>query len=343
MSMYGVFMNERFAVIAADTKKTTVKDGKVILQQLDYQKLYLFNNLAVAFGGSTMIIQLILENLSRYAKEEITIHTINDIVQNSIKPNKNALAEITGKDTSEYMLEILAIHYNSDIQKNVMYHISSVDDFKFEETIFHGKTSKSNSYSWGGYEPETYSKSFAEYCRQNKPNDLVQTLLHNFQINVNERVGGFMDIIGFDRGELVVYNRFQLQDADFKKEIVSNAPNTSHAVFTGHVVGGSIESDTDINVHTDACIGRYLRVGYISHSFDDEGKIKYQYYPDSGILLGPYTSIRTGNDNYDLVISAFTGIQLNADMVTSRGKRILTEADLDDLQKQINELKGLKE
>lgn len=247
MSMYGVFMNERFAVIAADTKKTTKKDGKVILQQADFQKLHLFNDLAVAFGGYSNIVQLVLLNLSAFPKEEITIYTINDIVQNIIKPNKDKFSR--GHNGSEYMLEILAIQYDKTLQKNVMYSISSCDNFQLEKTIY-SDGPNSNSYSWGGYEPEKYANSFAEYCKKYKPNNLTEVFLNNFQMNVNERVGGFMDIIGFDNGKLVEYDRFKLKDKYLETADTDNPDNEGHAVIAGHIHTGK-----------DTIVGKNVVVG----------------------------------------------------------------------------------
>ena len=81
MSMYGVFMNKRLAVIAADTKRTKNDNGEIKLLQNDYKKLYLFDDLAVAFGGSIAVINAILTMLKDIPQEQITIKTINDIVQ----------------------------------------------------------------------------------------------------------------------------------------------------------------------------------------------------------------------------------------------------------------------
>lgn len=256
MSMYGIFMNDRFAVIAADTRKTTEENGKTVLLQDDYKKLYLFNGLAVAFGGSTAVMQIILNILQGMPSEQRTIHAINNIVQSIIKPNRDKLAKMLTGCPKDYMLEILAIQYRADIQKNVMYYITSLNDFEFEENISAEDTPQSGTYSWGGYEPEKYSKSFVEYCEKHTLENVTEAFLHNFQINVNERVGGYMDIIAFDKGQLVEYDRFKLQDTYLHN--TNKTIEEGHAVFGGHVRGGSIESDTNVNVTTDITVGRKI-------------------------------------------------------------------------------------
>ena len=334
MSMYGVFMNERLAVIAADTKRTKEDNGEIKLLQNDYKKLYLFNDLAVAFGGSIAVINAILTMLKDIPQEQITIQTINDIVQKTIKPNSEVLSETISDCNKDYMLEILAVQFKKDIQKNVMYHITSLNDFEFEETVFCGDTPKSNSYSWGGYEPDKYCKTFTEYCKKNKPSNITEMFLHNFQMNVDERVGGYMDIVAFDRGKLVEYDRFELKDIALMND------NSGHAIFSGKVIGGSIESNTDINVNKDASVGQYLRVGYVSSYVNDEGKTVYKWTDESGILLSGYTSIKTTNGGNNLAIGAMSSIELNATKVMQNGKRLLNENDLNDITEEIEQLKA---
>lgn len=334
MSMYGVFMNKRLAVIAADTKRTKNDNGEIKLLQNDYKKLYLFDDLAVAFGGSIAVINAILTMLKDIPQEQITIKTINDIVQKTIKPNKDILSEQISDCSRDYMLEILAVQFKKDIQKNVMYHITSLNNFEFEEIVFNGDTPKSNSYSWGGYEPDKYCETFTEYCKKNKPSNITEMFLHNFQMNVDERVGGYMDIVAFDRGKLVEYDRFELKDT------TSIADNSGHAIFTGKVVGGSIESNTDINVNKDASVGQYLRVGYVSSYVNDEGKTIYKWSDESGILLSGYTSIKTTNKGNNLAIGAMSSIELNAAKVMQNGNRLLNTDDLKDIMEEIEQLKA---
>lgn len=334
MSMYGVFMNERLAVIAADTKRTKEDNGEIKLLQNDYKKLYLFNDLAVAFGGSIAVINAILTMLKDIPQEQITIQTINDIVQKTIKPNSEVLSETISDCNKDYMLEILAVQFKQDIQKNAMYHITSLNNFEFEETVFCGDAPKSNSYSWGGYEPDKYCETFTEYCKKNKPSNITEMFLHNFQMNVDERVGGYMDIVAFDRGKLVEYDRFELKDIALMND------NSGHAIFGGKVIGGSIESNTDINVNKDASVGQYLRVGYVSSYINDEGKTIYKWTDESGILLSGYTSIKTTNGGNNLSISAMSSIELNATKVMQNGKRLLNENDLNDIMEEIRQLKA---
>lgn len=115
---------------------------------------------------------------------------------------------------------------------------------------------------------------------------------------------------------------------------------TGNAIFSGTIRGGKIESDTDINVNKDACVGRYLRVGYISSYTDGEGDIHYIYYPDSGILMSEGTSIRSSNSGESLDLYAASAINLYASRVMVNKKDVLTEADLRNIIEEIETLKG---
>lgn len=327
MSMYGVFMNDKFAVIAADTRKSDEKNGKTIILQDDYQKLYLFGDLAVAFGGSTVVVRMVLE-LFKMEKEQ-NIETLYSICRDIIKPAHKSLAEYL-KNPQEYLLEILAIQYRRDIQKNVMYHITSLNNFEFEESIFEGETSRSNEYSWGGYEPEKYSEAFAEYCKDNKPNNITTAFLHNFQENVNERVGGFMDIIAFDKGQLVEYDRFKLQDTYLNRSAESFAAPDGHAIFAGKVSGGSVEADTDINVHKDITVGRKIIL-----QDKDENTLGYEMAGmisvDTGVMLISALNHRIVQIQTDGNID-FTGKRC---MVN--GAEIATQKHVDELRQYVIE------
>ena len=81
-----------------------------------------------------------------------------------------------------------------------------------------------------------------------------------------------------------------------------------------------------------------MRVGYVSSYVNDEGKTVYKWTDESGILLSGYTSIKTTNGGNNLSISAMSSIELNATKVMQNGKRLLNEADLNDLKDQIYEI-----
>lgn len=129
---------------------------------------------------------------------------------------------------------------------------------------------------------------------------------------------------------------FLLYDVDGNPVIFFD--ENGNGIFSGTIRGAKIESDTDINVNKDASVGQYLRVGYISSYVNDEGKTVYKWTDESGILLSGYTSIKTTNGGNNLSISAMSSIELNATKVMQNGKRLLNEADLNDLKDQIYEI-----
>lgn len=129
---------------------------------------------------------------------------------------------------------------------------------------------------------------------------------------------------------------FLLYDVDGNPVIFFD--EKGNGIFSGTIRGAKIESDTDINVNKDASVGQYLRVGYISSYVNDEGKTVYKWTDESGILLSGYTSIKTTNGGNNLSISAMSSIELNATKVMQNGKRLLNEADLNDLKDQIYEI-----
>ncbi|MCI8403896.1 MAG: hypothetical protein HFE49_03240 [Clostridia bacterium] len=343
MSMYGVFMNDRFAVIAADTRKSDEKNGETIILQDDYQKLHLFGDLAVAFGGCAVAVRLVLELFKR--ENEQNIETLYNICQDIIKPARKPLAEYL-KAPQEYLLEIIAIQYDKELQKNVMYVISSTDNFQFQKTIYDDGPN-SNNYSWGGYEPEKYSNTFAEYCKKNKPNNITTAFLHNFQAHVNKRVGGFMDIIAFDKGELVEYDRFKLQDTYLSSFVENSMPEEGHAIFAGKVSGGSVESDTDINVTKDVTVGRKIIL-------QDKNENTLGYEMAASISVDTGTLYINTNNSRAIELSTNGTIFLNAGAggsgvismtstenngrpdITVNNKRILVKDDYDALMDKIN-------
>ncbi|MCI9086808.1 MAG: hypothetical protein HFE51_10415 [Clostridia bacterium] len=139
-----------------------------------------------------------------------------------------------------------------------------------------------------------------------------------------------------DMGNLNNEFVFNLYDEDGNPVI--HFDEHGNMIVTGTMRGGKIESDTDINVTKDAIIGQYLRVGFLRVSVN-EGIPHYEWCDESGIILSGGATIKTTNGGNSISILAIAGINLDADLVRIKGKRVLTEADLNDVQEEIETLK----
>jgi hypothetical protein len=139
--------------------------------------------------------------------------------------------------------------------------------------------------------------------------------------------------IGFDGQKYV----FEVYNKEGNKEITMN--DDGNVIFSGTIRGGKIDSDTDINVNKDVYVGQYLRVGFLRVSVN-EGIPYNEWCDESGIILSGGATIKTINGGNSISILAIAGINLDADLVRIKGKRVLTEEDLGDIKEEIRDLEN---
>ncbi|NDO19928.1 hypothetical protein FMM68_09700 [Lachnospiraceae bacterium MD329] len=136
-----------------------------------------------------------------------------------------------------------------------------------------------------------------------------------------------------DMGNLNNEFVFNLYDEDGNPVI--HFDEYGNGIFSGTIRGGSIESDTDIQVIKDVVVGQYLKVGFLRVSANEEIPY-YEWSDESGIMLSGGATIKTVNRGNSISISAIAGINLDGDLVRIKGKRVLTEVDFENIKEEFN-------
>jgi len=142
-----------------------------------------------------------------------------------------------------------------------------------------------------------------------------------------------------DMGNLNNEFVFNLYDEDGNPVI--HFDEYGNGIFSGTIRGGSIESDTDIQVIKDVVVGQYLKVGFLRVSANEEIPY-YEWSDESGIMLSGGATIKTVNRGNSISISAIAGINLDGDLVRIKGKRVLTEVDFENIKEEFNKKNYVK-
>lgn len=287
MSLYTFAMWPEQAIVAADTRMCTVIDGKAYRQNDTTFKLHVIDDTVITCGGASWLCTYILQ---RWMQDEdhhverlhkIALESIRDLDHlSSVLDPTGALAEHSRG--TDYLLEILALQFDKALGHNILYQISSYNDYRL---VRHNITNPSCTMAYGGIDQQIVQKYFNTHDHSTF-DKYIASLVPAYREAASEKVGGFLSVAVQEHGK-VTFAPLWAKIPDTRR--IAECPPTASPIMSRNIIGKSLilESEGDnseVKRFRFDSTGAWLNNATFTLQSDKGGEMLL--HPDYGILAG---------------------------------------------------------